>query len=173
MNIWFHFAPENVCRHYGLNSLKSTWRITQRLEWWLVTAQCTPANARTLSVNKLVLVKGGQPVCSQRQKVWAGVLLPKFSDTVGQWRIILILLAKWWPWEGCKKVRVCKKLWLGFTVYLEMMFNFLSLFTNCMLYPLFSGLLDLNGMNERSVLYDAAVRSSPFLPWWTHIIPPG
>jgi len=42
------------------------------------------ANACTLNRNKLVLVRGSQLLCSRRQKVWAGALLPKLSDTVRQ-----------------------------------------------------------------------------------------
>jgi len=77
------------------------------------------------------------------------------------------------PWQSdgleriAKKCEFAKNRLLGFTVCLEMVFNFLSFLTNCMLYPLFSGLLDLNGMNERnrSVLYDGAViDSSAFVP---------
>lgn len=94
--------------------------------------------------------QGSQLVCNQRQKVWAGELLPKFLDIVRQWRIILILLAKWWPWEDCKKsVSWQKNVCLASLSILRWCLIFLSFFTNCMLYPLFSGLLDLNGLNEK------------------------
>lgn len=61
-----------------------------------------------------------------------------------------------------KKYEFAKKVLLGFmNTFLAMVFYFVSFFTNCMLCPLFSGLLHLNGMNERnrSPLWDGMTDS--------------
>lgn len=114
-------------------------------------------------------------MCCQRQTVWSGVLLPKFSDSFSEWRTILILHCKTMALAGYGLVSLHRNVCLTLISRLCFIFS-LSFFISYILCPLSSGLLDLNEMNERNSSIsqdDAMTNFSPFLLWWTQVVPLG
>lgn len=138
--------------------------------------QSTPTNSHTVNMNTLVLIEAAHWYAVRGRQFDQGCcFLSSQTHSVSEGQSSFSI-AKWWHWQDMAW-------WLSLhrnvclTLVLRLCFIFsLSFFISYILCPLSSGLLDLNEMNERnsSISQDGAMTNfSPFLLWWTQVVPLG